>query len=116
MYEALFNYGKPEIFNTDQGSQYTAHNFIEVLENHQIKISMDGKGRALENIYIERLWRTVKYEHIFIWRHDNVTELKESLRHYFYRYNNERGHMSLDYKTPNEVYYKKVLKKEDQIA
>ena len=91
LYEALFNYGKPEIFNTDQGSQYTAHNFIEVLENHHIKISMDGKGRALDNIYIERLWRTVKYEHIFIWRHDNVTELKESLRHYFFRYNNERG-------------------------
>jgi len=107
--EAITKYGKPEIFNTDQGSQYTANNFIKVLEDNKIKISMDGKGRALDNIFIERLWRTVKYEHIFIWRFDSVNELKASLRHYFKRYNEKRLHKSLDYRTPNEVYYKKVI-------
>lgn len=107
LYEALVKYGRPEIFNTDQGVQYTAYNFIRVLERHNIKISMDGKGRALDNVFIERLWRTVKYEHIFIWKHDTVTELKESLKLYFKRYNRKRGHMSLKYKTPDEVYYKK---------
>ncbi len=104
--EALARYGTPEIFNTDQGVQYTAHNFIRILERHNIRISMDGKGRALDNVYIERLYRTVKYEHIFIWRHDTVKELKESLKLYFKRYNGKRGHMSLDYRTPDEVYYK----------
>jgi len=105
LYEALCKYGKPDIFNTDQGSQYTASNFIEVLEDHDIKISMDGKGRATDNAYIERLWRTVKYGHIFLWRFDSVTELRDSLKHYFKRYNSEKGHMSLDYRTPDEVYY-----------
>jgi putative transposase len=105
LYEALCKYGKPDIFNTDQGSQYTASNFIDVLEDHDIEISMDGKGRATDNAYIERLWRTVKYGHIFLWRFDTVKELRDSLKHYFDRYNSEKGHMSLDYRTPDEVYY-----------
>ncbi len=105
--EAIRKYGKPKIFNTDQGSQYTAHNFIKVLEDNEIAISMDEKGRALDNIFIERLWRTVKYEHIFLWRFDSVSELKASLKLYFEKYNQKRLHKSLDYKTPDEVYYKK---------
>ena len=104
--EAISKYGRPEIFNTDQGTQYTASNFIKVLKDNDIKISMDGKGRAIDNIYIERFLRTVKYEHIFLWRFDSVNELKASLRHYFKRYNERRLHKSLDYRTPNEVYYK----------
>ena len=107
--EAIRKYGRPEIFNTDQGSQYTANNFIKVLKDNQIRISMDGKGRALDNIFIERLWRTVKYEHIFIWRFDTVKELKDSLNHYFKRYNERRLHKSLDYNTPDQVYYKKEI-------
>lgn len=107
--EAIRKYGKPEIFNTDQGSQYTASNYIKVLEDNDIKISMDGKGRAIDNIYIERFWRTVKYEHIFLWRFDTVNELKASLKHYFKRYNEKRLHKSLDYSTPDEVYYNKVI-------
>lgn len=103
--EALVKYGKPEIFNTDQGSQFTAANWIEVLEDRKIKISMDGKGRALDNVYIERLWRTVKYEHVFIWCFENVPELKESLKHFFYKYNHLRGHQSLNERTPDDMYY-----------
>jgi len=106
--EALQKYGRPEIFNTDQGTQYTANNFTQILEGHNIKISMDGKGRALDNIFIERLWRTVKYEHIFLWRFDSMTELRASLKIYFNRYNKNRLHMSLDYNTPDEVYYGKI--------
>jgi len=102
--EALAKYGKPEIFNTDQGSQFTAENFTGILQAHKIQISMDGKGRALDNIYIERLWRTVKYEHVFIWRFDSVSELRKSLKHFFYKYNYKRGHQSLDEMTPDQVY------------
>jgi putative transposase len=110
--EALVKYGKPEIFNTDQGSQFTAENWIKVLEDKLIKISMDGKGRALDNVYIERLWRTVKYEHVFAWSFDNVPELKESLKGFFYKYNNLRGHQSLNEMTPNDVYYGRYYEQE----
>lgn len=102
--EALSKYGKPEIFNTDQGSHFTAHNFVGILEDLRIKISMDGKGRALDNIFIERLWRTVKYEHIFIWGFDSVDELRSSLHNYFDLYNYRRGHQSLGEMTPDEIY------------
>ena len=102
--EALSKYGKPEIFNTDQGSHFTAHNFVGILEGLRIKISMDGKGRALDNIFIERLWRTVKYEHIFIWGFDSVDELRSSLHNYFDLYNYRRGHQSLGEMTPDEIY------------
>jgi putative transposase len=104
LHDALSLYGKPEIFNTDQGSHFTANNFVGILEDLRIKISMDGKGRALDNIYIERLWRTVKYEHIFIWEFDSIDELRVSLRDYFHLYNYERGHQSLGEMTPDEVY------------
>ena len=102
--EALCFYGQPEVFNTDQGSQYTANDFTKILEDKKIKISMDGKGRAVDNIFIERLWRTVKYEHAYIWRFDTIKELREGLKDYFDFYNNKREHQSLEYKTPSEVY------------
>jgi len=102
--EALCFYGQPEVFNADQGSQYTANDFTKILEDKKIKISMDGKGRAVDNIFIERLWRTVKYEHAYIWRFDTIKELREGLKDYFDFYNNKREHQSLGYKTPSEVY------------
>ena len=88
--EALQKYGKPEIFNTDQRTQYTANSFTQILEDHNTKSSMDGKGRALDKIFIERLWRTVKYEHILLWRFDSMTELRAGLKICFDRYNKNR--------------------------
>jgi len=94
----------PEIFNTDQGVQYTSDGFTSILEKENIKISMDGKGRALDNIFIERLWRTVKYEDIYINNYENPRELYKGLNKYFYFYNNKRLHQSLGYITPAEIY------------
>jgi putative transposase len=102
--EAFTKHGTPEIFNTDQGSQYTAHAFIDLLNTHQVKISMDGRGRALDNIFIERFWRTVKREHIYIYAHESGAELYKGLSQYFDFYNNKRKHQSLEYKTPNQVF------------
>ncbi len=97
-------YGPPEIFNTDQGSQFTSEAFINLLKNNNIKISMDGKGRWVDNVFIERLWRSVKYENIYINEYVTVSELKAGLKVYFQYYNSDRSHQSLDYKTPNEVF------------
>jgi len=99
---ALRLYPRPEIFNTDQGVQFTGKAFTDVLKSHEIKISMDGKGRALDNIFIERLWRSVKYEEIYLHEYQDVTHLKRALRKYFHFYNTERPHQSLDYQTPVE--------------
>lgn len=99
-------HGKPEIFNTDQGSQYTSEIHTNLLENSNIKISMDGKGRAIDNIFVERLWRTVKYENVYLQAYGTTLELYNGLKNYFKFYNNERFHQSLDYKTPSEMYYK----------
>lgn len=101
---ALRQYPHPEIFNTDQGSQYTGHAFTGKLKKHAIQISMDGKGRAMDNIMIERLWRSVKYEEIYLKEYASVMELKQSLRSYFQFYNNERPHQSFNGMTPAEVY------------
>jgi putative transposase len=101
---ALRQYPHPEIFNTDQGSQYTGQAFTGKLKKNNIKISMDGKGRAMDNIMIERLWRSVKYEEIYLKEYASVTELKQSLRRYFQFYNNERPHQSFNGMTPAEVY------------
>lgn len=95
---------KPLIFNTDQGSQFTSEAFTSVLEGNSIQISMDGRGRALDNVFIERLWRTVKYEHIFLHEYDSGKELWQGLDGYWRFYNEERPHQSLDYKTPKEVF------------
>jgi putative transposase len=97
--------GKPDIFNTDQGAQFTAVEFTDILENAGIRISMDGRGRALDNVFVERLWRTVKYEDIYIRDYGSVPELETGLNAYFHFYNHERLHQSLDYRTPAEVHF-----------
>ena len=98
-------YGDPEIFNTDQGSQYTSNEFITVLKGNNIRISMDGKGRAMDNIFIERLWRSLKYEEIYTKEYDSVAELKKALKKYFYFYNYERPHSAFGGKSPAEIYF-----------
>lgn len=103
--ETLYQYGKPEIFNTDQGSQFTSDVFIKALTDNEIKISMDGKGRALDNIFVERLWRSVKYEHIYLNVYTDGLSLWKGLDGYFRFYNGERPHQSLAYKTPANCYY-----------
>jgi putative transposase len=102
--EAIETYGTPEIFNSDQGSQFTSDAFTGVLINSGVKISMDGRGRALDNIFVERLWRTVKYEEVYLKQHDTVQSLLIGLTDYFVFYNQERHHQSLGYKTPDRVY------------
>ncbi len=102
--EAIEKHGKPEIFNTDQGSQFSSDVFTEILKNEGIQISMDGKGRALDNIFIERLWRSVKYENIYLYAYQDGVELYNGLQKYFDFYNTERFHQSLNYKTPNMIY------------
>ena len=102
--DALATGYKPRIFNSDQGSQFTAEAFTSVLLDNQISISMDGRGRALDNIFVERLWRTVKYEHIFLHEYQNGKELHKGLTDYFQFYNYQRPHQSLNYMTPAEVF------------
>lgn len=105
--ETIEKHGVPEIFNTDQGSQYTSDVHTNVLLSNGIKISMDGKGRAIDNIFIERLWRTVKYENVYLQAYSDGISLRKGLKNYFEFYNEERFHQSLDYVTPYEAYYKK---------
>lgn len=102
--EALSNYGTPEIFNSDQGSQFTSKEFTERLQKEKVKISMDGRGRCYDNIFIERLWRSLKYELIYIQEFENGKELTEEVNKWFNWYNKERPHQALDYQTPDEVY------------
>ena len=97
--------GKCDIFNTDQGSQFTCDDFTKVLLSLEIKISMDGKGRALDNIFVERLWRSVKYEIVFPSQWETVQDARTGLCEYFKFYNHERLHQSLNYKTPWSVYH-----------
>ena len=102
---AIQDYGCPEIFNTDQGAQFTAEAWIGILKNHDIQISMDGKGRYHDNIFIERLWRTVKYELLYTRAFSNLKEVRQNLTQWFGWYNQERFHQNLDNQTPNEVYW-----------
>ena len=102
---AIRDYGCPEIFNTDQGAQFTSATFTNVLKEHDIQISMDGKGCYRDNIFVERLWRTVKYEHLYTRAFDNLKEVKQSLIAWFKWYNYERFHQGLNNLTPDEVYY-----------
>ncbi len=102
---ALSHYGRPAIFNSDQGSQYTSDVFTEVLERHGIQISMDGRGRCMDNIFIERLWRSVKYEEVYLKSYESLPEARLELGKYFERYNNERPHQSLGYRTPRAVHF-----------
>ena len=103
--EALSLYPKPEIFNTDQGSQYTAKEHIDILVKNSISISMDAKGRSIDNIVIERFWRSIKYEDIYPSSYSNIKEAREGIREYIENYNSQRLHSAIDYKTPDEVYY-----------
>jgi len=102
--EAIERYGEPAIFNTDQGSQFTSDAFIGVLKRHCIEISMDGKGRALDNVYVERLWRSLKYEDIYLKSYETMAQMADGVDRYFQFYNEERFHQSLDYRTPDEMY------------
>jgi putative transposase len=103
--EAILRYGRPEIFNTDQGSQFTSDEFTGVLIDNGIKISMDGKGRWMDNIFIERLWRSVKYEEVYLKAYGSISEARLELGNYFEFYNYQRRHQGLDERTPDEVYW-----------
>jgi putative transposase len=102
--EAVTLYGAPSLFNSDQGSQFTSDAFTGVLLKNRITISMDGRGRALDTIFVERLWRTVKYEEVYLKQYSNMPDLLMGLAQYFQFYNQERWHQALAYKTPDEVY------------
>jgi putative transposase len=103
--EAIAKYGCPDIFNTDQGSQFTSEAFTECLRSHSIAISMDGKGRWRDNVFVERLWKSVKYEDIYLKAYGSMAEVKKGLTEYFIFYNQMRWHQSLDRKTPAMVYF-----------
>jgi putative transposase len=109
--DALSKYPKPEIFNTDQGSQYTAKEHIKILENNNISISMDAKGRSIDNIAIERFWRSIKYEDIYLNSYQTIKEARNGIKDYIEIYNKERLHSSIEYLTPNEAYYKGINNK-----
>jgi len=102
--EEALTISKPEIFNTDQGCQYTSNNFLQPLTDNNIKISMDSKGRALDNIFVERLWRTVKYEEVYLKDYQTMKDAQSSLKAYLKFYNKERLHQALKYKTPEFIY------------
>jgi putative transposase len=104
MLDEAFSQGRPEVFNTDQGVQFTAEAFTGRLESAGVAVSMDGRGRALDNVFVERLWRTVKYEDIYIRGYEEVPELRRGLARYFAFYNHARLHQSLGYRTPAAVY------------
>ena len=103
--EALATYGKPEIFNTDQGSQFTGAAFTDVLKEHDIAISMDGKGAWRDNVFVERLWRSIKYEEVYLRAYNSVGEARQSIRRYLDFYNDRRTHSSLDGMTPDQAYF-----------
>jgi putative transposase len=106
--EALRRFGAPEIFNTDQGSQFTSEAFTDVLKEHGIAISMDGKGRWVDNVFVERLWRSVKYEDVYLRAYETPTELRAGLARYFEFYNTRRRHSALDRRTPDAVYFEQA--------
>ena len=109
--DAIAKYGAPEIFNTDQGSQFTSEEFTGVLKREETQISMDGKGRWLDNVFVERLWRSVKYEEVYLKAYDNVGHARQSLDTYFRFYNEKRRHQSLDRQTPDSVYYQTAARR-----
>jgi putative transposase len=104
MLDEALSRGRPEVFNTDQGVQFTAEAFTGRLLSADVAVSMDGRGRCLDNVFVERLWRTVKYEYIYLHGHERVPELEQGLGGYFGFYNHERLHQALEYRTPAEVY------------
>ena len=109
--EALARHGTPEIFNTDQGSQFTSIDFIKVLAAREIKISMDGKGAWRDNVFVERLWRTIKYEEVYLRAYASVSEARAGIGRYLAFYNSRRPHSSLDGKTPDQAYFNPPIPK-----
>lgn len=107
--ERSLNKSRPEILNSDQGVQFTSKGYMDLLASKEVKISMDGRGRCMDNIFTERLWRSVKYEEVYLNEYDTVQRAKSGLEDYFYKYNNKRIHQHLDYKTPAEVYFTEKL-------
>lgn len=103
--EAMRRFGAQEIFNTDQGSQFTLEAFTEMLSSKDIRISMDGRGRRIDNVFVERLWRSVKYEEVYLKAYGSIAEARQALRAYFEFFNLQRRHQSLDYRTPDDVYW-----------
>jgi putative transposase len=103
--EALCTYGTPDIFNTDQGSQFTSEDFTQVLKDNGIRISMDGKGRWMDNVFIERLWRSLKYEEVYLTAYDTIPQAREGIRQWMHFYNQRRKHQALEKRTPNMTYY-----------
>ena len=103
--EAMARFGKPEIFNTDQGAQFTSAEWLKVLDEAGVAVSMDGKGRWIDNVFIERLWRSVKYEEVYLHGYANGTEARTALTRYFSFYNTRRSHQALGYRTPDAVYF-----------
>ena len=106
--EAIEAYGKPQIINSDQGSQFTSEVHVSLLKNNEIMISMDGKGRAIDNIYIERFWRSIKYENIYLHAYENGLTLYKAVNEYMKFYNTKRPHQNLNYKTPIQMYYQQM--------
>ena len=106
--EAIANYGTPEIMNTDQGSQFTSQAFTGLLKENEIRISMDGKGAWRDNVFVERLWRSVKYEEVYLHAYDSVSSARAGLDRYFRFYNGRRPHSSLDRQTPDQVYFESL--------
>ena len=102
--EALSRFGQPEIFNTDQGSQFTSETFTQVLRDRGIKISMDGKGRCIDNVFVERLWRSLKYEEVYLNAYDNLVDARAGIGRYLIFYNDRRQHQALGYQTPASFY------------
>jgi putative transposase len=106
--EAIQRYGAPGIFNTEQGSQFTSEAFTKVLKDHDIQISMDGKGRWVDNVFVERLWPSAKYEDVYLHAYQTPAELRAGLTSYFKFYNTRRRHSALDRRTPDAVYFEQV--------
>ena len=113
--EAIQKYGTPDIFNTDQVSQFTSLDFTDILINNKIRISMDGRGRWSDNIFIERLWRTVKYEEVYLKAYESIAHAKKELGKFFDRYNIRRRHHGLDDRTPDEVYWSTLPGQKDAV-
>ena len=109
--EALRRFGAPQIFNTDQDAQITSEDFTGVLKDHGVEISMDGKGRWVDNVFVERLWRSVKYENIYLHAYETPAALRAGLARYFKFYNAKRRHSALDRRTPDAVYFEQAATK-----
>ncbi len=113
--ESLSKYPKPEIFNSDQGSQYTAKEHIEILKQYNISISMDAKGRSIDNIVVERFFRSLKYEEVYLKSYKNINEARDGISNYICKYNTKRIHSAIGYKSPDEVYFSKIKIKQNNL-